>query len=90
MTKEQQQVLAECKQELAQNYGCSSEKVEEILAKHGLKLGLIDDPIDSVASQMFGLMCDRDKQMSTLMWERAKHTPPISLGNFLSLNDLWT
>jgi len=49
MSKEQ--VAAECKKELAQNYGCSDEQVSEILTKHGAKLGLID-------GDMFALMCE--------------------------------
>jgi hypothetical protein len=47
----QGQVIAECREELAQNFGCSSEKISEILTKHGAKLGLID-------GDMFRLMCE--------------------------------
>ena len=58
MSKEQ--VIAECYEELAQNIDCSEDQVEEILTKHGAKLGLIDG-VDTVALQMFRLVAENSR-----------------------------
>jgi len=76
MTKKQ--VAAECREELGQNEDCSPEKIEEILTRHGLRLGLIDG-VNSVAEQMFQLLCESESR------NYRRHVFPT-----LSFNGLWT
>jgi len=40
MFTKQEQVVRECAKEIIQNCGCSSEKMEAILARHGAALNL--------------------------------------------------
>jgi hypothetical protein len=51
-----EQVFLECKQELGMNFCCSSEKIAQILAAHGAKLGLTDD-------EMFHAMAEYERAL---------------------------
>jgi len=67
----QEQVIEECRQELAQNFGCSEDEICEILAKHGARLGLTGE---DTAYDMLRLMCDWDE---FLRQEKAEAERPI-------------